>query len=185
MNKTQLGQKTDRLRKYIKEYVRALYDLNATAGAEDYEFKHPSDIEHPIDMDDYLRQEVKIKQPKGGNIFNIVSKGSFPRRTYIITFNNRSIEVPSIRFDKFADIAWAKVAFGIYESPTPEPEEVNLNANMFEEYLRKNNLKYDRVTNMARNGVPFYQFKIFFNQPKWKSFRVYKDNELITLKDIP
>ena len=47
----------DRLKRYIREYIKSLYDLKATAGAEDYQFKHPSDIEHPIDMDSYSRLE--------------------------------------------------------------------------------------------------------------------------------
>ena len=47
----------NRLKRYIREYVKSLYDFKATDGAEDYQFKHPSDIEHPIDMDDYSRLE--------------------------------------------------------------------------------------------------------------------------------
>lgn len=47
----------DRLKRYIREYVKSLYDFKATDGAEDYQWKHPSDIEHPIDMDGYSRLE--------------------------------------------------------------------------------------------------------------------------------
>lgn len=45
----------DKLKKYIREYVKYLYDLKATDGKEDYQWKHPSDVEHPIDMKNYRR----------------------------------------------------------------------------------------------------------------------------------
>jgi hypothetical protein len=57
----------NRLERYIREYVKSLYDLKATAGAEDYQWKHPSDVEHPIDMDNYSRLEENksiMKQSK-------------------------------------------------------------------------------------------------------------------------
>jgi len=38
----------DKLRQYIKEYVMYLYNAKIADADEDYQWKHPSDVEHPI-----------------------------------------------------------------------------------------------------------------------------------------
>ena len=38
----------DKLRQYIREYVMALYQTKIADADEDYQWKHPSDVEHPI-----------------------------------------------------------------------------------------------------------------------------------------
>jgi len=38
----------DKLKQYIKEYVMYLYNAKIADSDEDYQWKHPSDIEHPI-----------------------------------------------------------------------------------------------------------------------------------------
>ena len=43
----------DKLRQYIREYVMALYQAKIADADEDYQWKHPSDVEHPIQPDDY------------------------------------------------------------------------------------------------------------------------------------
>jgi hypothetical protein len=43
----------DKLRQYIREYVMYLYNLKSADGIEDYQYRHPGDIEHPIQPDDY------------------------------------------------------------------------------------------------------------------------------------
>ncbi len=43
----------DKLKKYIREYVISLYKIKMGDGSEDYQYKHPSDIEHPLQPDDY------------------------------------------------------------------------------------------------------------------------------------
>ena len=36
------------LRKYIREYVKTVYDRKVDDMKIDYNFRHPSDIEHPL-----------------------------------------------------------------------------------------------------------------------------------------
>ena len=38
----------DKLRQYIREYVMYLYKAKMDDGDEDFQWKHPSDIEHPL-----------------------------------------------------------------------------------------------------------------------------------------
>ena len=38
----------DKLRQYIREYVMYLYNAKMEDGEEDFQWKHPSDIEHPL-----------------------------------------------------------------------------------------------------------------------------------------
>ena len=38
----------DKLKKYIREYVMYLYNAKVADADEDYQWKHPSDIEHPL-----------------------------------------------------------------------------------------------------------------------------------------
>ena len=38
----------DKLRKYIKEYVMYLYNAKVADADLDFQWKHPSDIEHPL-----------------------------------------------------------------------------------------------------------------------------------------
>jgi hypothetical protein len=39
----------DKLRKYIREYVMYLYNAKIADADEDYQWKHPSDVDHPIE----------------------------------------------------------------------------------------------------------------------------------------
>ena len=41
-------KKLDPLRKHIREYVMYLYNNKMADGDEDFQWKHPSDIEHPL-----------------------------------------------------------------------------------------------------------------------------------------
>ena len=38
----------DKLKRYIREYVMYLYKAKMEDGEEDFQWKHPSDIEHPL-----------------------------------------------------------------------------------------------------------------------------------------
>lgn len=172
------------LRKYIREYIRSIYDRKATDGAQDYPWKHPSDVEHPMGKNNSIRQEIKVQPPKSGDILTITTKGSFPNKSYVILFRNKSIVVPHVGFDKFADYAWFKVTFGIFENPAQESKEVNFNANMFEEYLRTHNLKYEKKDRSNPRVGPTYTFLVWFDQPSYDNFKVYYDNELITTNEI-
>jgi hypothetical protein len=48
----------DKLKKYIREYIMTLYRAKVEDGKEDYQFKHPSDIEHPIQQRDIGRAKL-------------------------------------------------------------------------------------------------------------------------------
>lgn len=41
----------DKLKRYIREYVKSIYDLKASDGIIDFKWDHPSDVEHPIQPD--------------------------------------------------------------------------------------------------------------------------------------
>ena len=43
----------DKLRRYIREYVMYLYNAKVADADLDFQWKHPSDVDHPIQPDDY------------------------------------------------------------------------------------------------------------------------------------
>ena len=43
----------DKLKRYIREYVMALYKAKIKDADLDFQWKHPSDVEHPIQPDEY------------------------------------------------------------------------------------------------------------------------------------
>lgn len=42
----------DKLRQYIREYVMYLYNAKIEDADLDFQWKHPSDVEHPIEPED-------------------------------------------------------------------------------------------------------------------------------------
>lgn len=43
----------DKLRQYIREYVMTLYQAKIADADVDYQWKHPSDVEHPLQPEDH------------------------------------------------------------------------------------------------------------------------------------
>ena len=48
----------DKLRQYIREYVMYLYNAKIEDADLDYQWKHPSDIEHPIQQRDIAKPKL-------------------------------------------------------------------------------------------------------------------------------
>jgi len=73
-----------KLRKYIREYVMYLYNAKVADADEDYQWKHPSDIEHPLqpgypgDLKGFPYDSSQNKLPP-----------HYTRKTYSIGVNRR------------------------------------------------------------------------------------------------
>ena len=53
------------LRKYIREYVRTVYDRKVDDMKIDYHWRHPSDIEHPLQPGWYEKGPGKLSTMPG------------------------------------------------------------------------------------------------------------------------
>ena len=51
-------QQTNKLKQYIREYVMYLYNAKIKDADLDFQWKHPSDVEHPIQQRDIAKPKL-------------------------------------------------------------------------------------------------------------------------------
>jgi len=78
------------LRKYIREFVRTVYDRKVNDMKIDYHWRHPSDIEHPLQPGWYEKGAGKLSAMPGREKANN-KRIPFPGEDYDDKINNESL----------------------------------------------------------------------------------------------